>query len=84
MADEVHYSSGTDSTSNKRKYNDQTPLPSSIGARQTTGFSAPIGSQSPDSRLNRQIRTIGLSAPIASHRFHNPLSLQIYLILVNR
>ncbi|KAL7166440.1 hypothetical protein ACSBR2_037169 [Camellia fascicularis] len=49
MADEVQYSSGTDSTPNKRKYDDQTPLPSSGGARRTTGFSAPIASQSPDS-----------------------------------
>ncbi|CAL5435748.1 unnamed protein product [Camellia sinensis] len=49
MADEVQYSSGTDSTPNKRKYDDQTPPPSSGGARRTTGFSAPIASQSPDS-----------------------------------
>ncbi|KAI7994224.1 hypothetical protein LOK49_LG11G00002 [Camellia lanceoleosa] len=48
MADEVQYSSGTDSTPNKRKYDDQTPLASS-GRTATTGFSAPIASQSPDS-----------------------------------
>ncbi|GFZ17208.1 KH domain-containing protein [Actinidia rufa] len=48
MAEEVQY---PDSASNKRKYEDQatTPPPSSGGARRTTGFSAPILSQSPDS-----------------------------------
>ncbi|KAL6980064.1 hypothetical protein U1Q18_021715 [Sarracenia purpurea var. burkii] len=49
MAEEVQYASGTDSASNKRKYEDQTPPPSSGGARRTTDFSAPIVSQSPDS-----------------------------------
>ncbi|KAI7999159.1 Far upstream element-binding protein 1 [Camellia lanceoleosa] len=49
MADEVQYSSSTDSTPKKRKYDDQTTPPSSGGARRTTGFSAPIASQSPDS-----------------------------------
>ncbi|CAL5396930.1 unnamed protein product [Camellia sinensis] len=45
----VQYSSGTDSTPNKRKYDDQTSLPSFGGAWRTTGFSAPIASQSLDS-----------------------------------
>ncbi|GMP73670.1 hypothetical protein CsSME_00031359 [Camellia sinensis var. sinensis] len=43
MAEEVQYA---DSATNKRKYDDQTPPPSS---RRTTGFSAPISSHSPDS-----------------------------------
>ncbi|GMN35963.1 hypothetical protein TIFTF001_005654 [Ficus carica] len=46
MADESQYSSGTDTASNKRKYEEQiTPPP----ARRPTGFSAPISSTSPDS-----------------------------------
>lgn len=45
MADEAQYSSGTDTGSNKRKYDEQmTPPP-----RRATGFSAPIASTSPDS-----------------------------------
>ena len=39
MADEAQYSSGIDAGSNKRKYDDQPPLPS--GARRPTGFSSP-------------------------------------------
>ncbi|PPD84039.1 hypothetical protein GOBAR_DD19030 [Gossypium barbadense] len=39
MADEAQYSSGLDAGSNKRKYDDQPPLPS--GARRPTGFSSP-------------------------------------------
>ncbi|KAL4296645.1 hypothetical protein GQ457_12G021000 [Hibiscus cannabinus] len=39
MADEAHYSSGLDSGSNKRKYDDEAP-PSS-GGRRPTGFSSP-------------------------------------------
>ncbi|GFZ16679.1 KH domain-containing protein [Actinidia rufa] len=48
MAEEVQY---PDTATNKRKYEDQAtpPPPSSGGARRTTGFSAPILSQSPDS-----------------------------------
>ncbi|EXB66885.1 Far upstream element-binding protein 2 [Morus notabilis] len=45
MADEPQYSSGTDTGSNKRKYEEQTTPPS----RRPTGFSAPISSTSPDS-----------------------------------
>ncbi|KAF3447510.1 hypothetical protein FNV43_RR12696 [Rhamnella rubrinervis] len=45
MADEAQYSSGTETGSNKRKYEEQaTPPP-----RRATGFSAPIASTSPDS-----------------------------------
>lgn len=46
MAEEVQYSSTVES--NKRKYEGQTTPPPSSG-RRTTGFSAPIASQSPDS-----------------------------------
>jgi far upstream element-binding protein len=47
MADEAQYSSGSDTTTNKRKYEDPTAPPA--GARRPTGFSAPIAPQSPDS-----------------------------------
>ncbi|KAF5468067.1 hypothetical protein F2P56_012249 [Juglans regia] len=47
MADEAQYSSGSDTTTNKRKYED--PTVPSTGARRPTGFSAPIVPQSPDS-----------------------------------
>ncbi|KAM7510859.1 hypothetical protein LguiB_009734 [Lonicera macranthoides] len=46
MAEEVQYSSTVES--NKRKYEGQTTPPPPSG-RRTTGFSAPIASQSPDS-----------------------------------
>ncbi len=50
MAEEVQYATGGDSAGAKRKYEDQaTPPPPSSG-RRTTGFSAPITSQSPDSQ----------------------------------
>ncbi|XP_010262211.1 PREDICTED: far upstream element-binding protein 1-like [Nelumbo nucifera] len=45
MAEELQFASRTD---NKRKYEDQTPPPSSA-PRRPTGFSAPIASPSPDS-----------------------------------
>ncbi|KAL5558760.1 hypothetical protein UlMin_034971 [Ulmus minor] len=45
MADEPQYSSGNDTASNKRKYEEQTTPP----PRRPTGFSAPITSSSPDS-----------------------------------
>jgi far upstream element-binding protein len=47
MADEAQYSSGSDTTTNKRKYED--PTVPSTGSRRPTGFSAPIAPQSPDS-----------------------------------
>lgn len=46
MADEAQYSSGTDTTSNKRKYDDQPPP---MATRRPTGFSAPITSPPSDS-----------------------------------
>ncbi|XP_021907769.1 far upstream element-binding protein 1 [Carica papaya] len=47
MADESRYSAVTDTATNKRKYDDQTP---SSGTRRSTGFSSgPIPSASPDS-----------------------------------
>ncbi|XP_059657083.1 uncharacterized protein LOC132303716 [Cornus florida] len=49
MAEELQYSSGNDSATNKRKYEDQLMTPPSAGTRRPTGFSAPISSQSPDS-----------------------------------
>ena len=49
MADEAQYSSGPDSASNKRKYDDQTAPPPAT--RRPTGFSAPIAPHSPDSAL---------------------------------
>uniref|UniRef100_A0A2N9F7Z0 K Homology domain-containing protein n=1 Tax=Fagus sylvatica TaxID=28930 RepID=A0A2N9F7Z0_FAGSY len=49
MADEAQYSSGPDSASNKRKYDDQTAPPPAT--RRPTGFSAPIAPHSPDSSL---------------------------------
>ncbi|KAE8658075.1 hypothetical protein F3Y22_tig00116975pilonHSYRG00173 [Hibiscus syriacus] len=39
MADEAQYTSGLDVSSNKRKYDDEAPLPS--GVRRPTGFSSP-------------------------------------------
>ncbi|TYH69346.1 hypothetical protein ES332_D05G049000v1 [Gossypium tomentosum] len=45
MADEGHYSSGPDSGSHKRKYDDQGPL-SSVG-RRSTGFSSPDSAPPP-------------------------------------
>ncbi|KAM4129260.1 hypothetical protein ACJW30_01G008600 [Castanea mollissima] len=47
MSDEAQYSSGADTASNKRKYDDQTAPPPA--ARRPTGFSAPIAPHSPDS-----------------------------------
>lgn len=46
MADEAQYSSGTDTVSNKRKYEDQPPP---MVTRRPTGFSGPITSPSSDS-----------------------------------
>ncbi|KAK9273181.1 hypothetical protein L1049_017988 [Liquidambar formosana] len=48
MAEEAQYAS--DTTSTKRKYDDQAtpPPPQSTGTRRPTGFSAPIASPSPD------------------------------------
>ncbi|GLT57622.1 hypothetical protein SLA2020_305820 [Shorea laevis] len=43
MSDEQQYSSGPEAGSNKRKYEDQPPLPSS-GGRRPTGFSSPPAS----------------------------------------
>ncbi|KAG7941276.1 hypothetical protein I3843_16G031400 [Carya illinoinensis] len=47
MADEVQYSSVSDTAANKRKYEE--PTAQSTGTRRPTGFSAPIAPQSPDS-----------------------------------
>lgn len=46
MADEAQYSSGTETTPHKRKY-EEPPIPQSATHR-PTGFSAPIASTSPD------------------------------------
>lgn len=47
MADEVQYSSGSETATNKRKYEE--PIAPSTGTRRPTGFSAPIAPQSPES-----------------------------------